>query len=106
MRPTTATRKLAELRAKTDRQLVNLITGKLERGCALLRGVDGAGWDVRHESYNQAEEVYREAARLASAVGPMSEIEHHRMRNRLDNLRKALDAYSHRANRRVHAACS
>ena len=72
MKPATETRKLAELRPETDRQLVNLITCKLERGSALLRSFDeeasAAAWDSVDEAYRRAEDAYYEAVGLATAL--------------------------------------
>ena len=99
MRPTTEIRKLAELRAKTDRQLIELVMANLERGHALLES------PVDEESYTLAEDAYCEASRLASALYTLPEIEHRRLIVNLENLRRLLDRHSVRLNLRAEAAC-
>ena len=99
MKPTTEARKLAELRAKTDRQLIDLIAGCLERGYALLESPGD------EESYILAEDAYCEAFRLASALYTLPEIEHRRLAASLERLRHLLDRHSKRLDLRARAAC-
>ena len=99
MKLTTDTRKLAELRAKTDRQLIDLVAGCLERGYALLES------PADEESYTLAEDAYCEAFRLSSALYTLPEIEHRRLAGRLERLRRLLDRRSLGLNLRAQAAC-
>jgi hypothetical protein len=106
MKPSTATRKLAELRAKTDRQLVNLIAGRIEHAQHLLRVLDETPWQCAEAAYRRAEDAYREAARLAGALHTLPEIERHRLQAKLDAVRQSLDRRAAPVNFQVQAACS
>jgi hypothetical protein len=68
----TQTSKLAELRLKTDRQLIVLIDGILDRGIAVARVLEG-GRSHFNEAMTQklkvqAEEAYREVSGLLPAL--------------------------------------
>jgi len=90
---------MAVLRAKTDRQLVNIINATIDRAYRLLRsGVD-------EESYTLAEDAYCEAFRLASALHNAPEIQKCPIFAKVRHLREALDRYSERSGMRIAAAC-
>jgi hypothetical protein len=75
------TRKLAELRAKTDRQLVEYLSAQLNR--ALVCAATG-------ESLSLAEMLYEEAHRLIPAVTGATEAECRSLTTRLRALRNLL----------------
>jgi len=78
-------RKLAELRALTDRQLSELILNGLERGFALAWHLEaGAG-----ESYDELSRLCSEIGRLLPAV---NRADRARLQSRLDQLQDALDS--------------
>lgn len=79
------TRKLAELRAKTDRQLLALVSTQLDRALALAE----AG-----EYLIRAEEIYREVRRLLPLAGTANHAEWCRLTARMKRLREVLDSYS------------
>ncbi len=76
--------KLAILRAKTDRDLVAVITSQLERGLRLAE----IGYGPRAE----AERAYTEAVLLLPRVYSLSEAERRRLETKVAELRQALDA--------------
>ena len=82
--------KLAELRAKTDRQLVILIRSTLDEG---LR------------SRGEAERAYSEVRALLPTVRDVTEAERHRLESKLVRLRELLRARPSHAVARVQAAC-
>jgi hypothetical protein len=82
--------KLAELRAKTDRQLVILIRSTLDEG---LR------------SRGEAERAYSEVRALLPAVRDVTEAERRRLESKLVRLRELLRARPSHAVARVQAAC-
>lgn len=79
------TRKLAELRAKTDRQLLALVSTQLDRALALAE----AG-----EYLIRAEEIYQEVRRLLPLAGSANRSEWCRLAARMKRLREVLDSYS------------
>ena len=83
--------KLAELRAKTDRQLVILIRSTLDDG---LR------------SRAEAERAYSEVRVLLPTVRDVTEAERRRLESKLARLRELLDERPMRATARMQAACS
>ena len=83
--------KLAELRAKTDRQLVILIGSALDGG---LR------------SRAAAERAYSEVRALLPTVRDVTEAERRRWEAKLARLRGLLDERPVHARARMHAACS
>jgi hypothetical protein len=83
--------KLAELRAKTDRQLVSLIRNRLDDG---------------FRSRSEAERAYSEVLVLLPTVRDVSEAERRRLESRLARLRELLDERPAPAVARVQAACS
>jgi len=82
--------KLAELRAKTDRQLVILIRNTLDEG---LR------------SRSEAERAYSEVRALLPTVRNVTEAERRHLESRLARLRQLLDERPMRAMARAQAAC-
>jgi hypothetical protein len=72
--------KLAELRRKTDQELVGLLNDGLELGFQLARGA---------ASYAQAEDVHAEISNLLHKVDDA--IERRQLEKKLNELREALD---------------
>jgi hypothetical protein len=93
--------KLAELRARTDRQLIKIINSELERGLhlALLAAETKSAYDVgaTEPSYVEAEKACAYAVSLVSKVDDTDE--RRRLDSKLTRLRAALDGQ-----RRVLAA--
>ena len=82
--------KLAELRAKTDRQLVVLIRSILDDGLT---------------SRAEAERAYAEIRSLLPAVRDVTEAERRRLESKLVRLRGPLDERSAHGVGRVQAVC-
>ncbi len=82
--------KLAELRAKTDRQLVTLMRSRLDDGLA---------------SRAEAERTYSEVLVLLPTVRDVSEAERRRLESKLARLRGLLDERPGHAMERAQAAC-
>ena len=89
------TRKLARLRARTDRQLVELISARLDRGFALASGLAGSigqtDWAKQKDLQQCAEEAWSEAARLLSALDSSAAPERTALECRAGILREMLD---------------
>lgn len=85
MNPSRQNSKLAELRAKTDRQLVNYLSAQLDRGLELAE----AG-----ESLGEAEKIYAEVQRLFPLVSTTNECQWRALISRVNRLRHLLDAYT------------
>ncbi|MGA2271203.1 MAG: hypothetical protein ABSH44_22270 [Bryobacteraceae bacterium] len=83
--------KLAELRSKTDRQLIALMRGKLDRELASARA---------------SERAYSEALVLLPTLCDVTEAERRRLESKLARLRELLDERPVHAAARAHAACS
>lgn len=98
--------KLAELRARTDRQLVTLIDRRLESGIEAARRLTDrdprAGFHAGAEAHAHAEKAYEEALLLLPTVDESVEPSRGRLRARLAQLRRLLDQVARGA---VHAAC-
>ncbi len=97
--------KLAELRAKTDRQLITLIGSSIERGLAL------AGLLADRKSRNgwacaKAEAAYGEASLLLPWVYDATKLERRRLELKLALLREMLDELGAQPGGRVRTACS
>ncbi len=96
---------LARLREKTDRELVDIIDGALERGLNLLRrSTNGDG--ERHLA--AAEQAHAEAVKLLPAVRALDDSGRRRLDRKLADLRSELDDFarhrrSGRAEGRPHA---
>ncbi len=89
--------KFAILRAKTDRELVTVISHQLERGLRLAR-TDSA-------PRTEAERAYAEAVLLLPRVYALPEAERRWLENRISELRAALDE-RYREPSRTRAAAS
>jgi hypothetical protein len=85
MNPSRQTRKLAELRAKTDRELANYLSAQLDRALALAE----AG-----ESLVRAEEILAEVRRLFPAANSATDCQRRTLLSRVHRLRALLDMYS------------
>src|SRR5690349_9348562 len=99
--------KLSELRAKTDRQLLNLIDRRLDSGLEAARRftdddpyLDDAGVA---EAQLRTERAYEEARLWQPTVDSRYEESRSRLRCRLSKLRRLLDKVTVRG--AVHAAC-
>jgi hypothetical protein len=79
--------KLAELREKTDRDLVRIIGTELERG--LILASVASEW--QSPLYARAESVYRKATASLSKVYGMSPADRALLEGKLAELRQALD---------------
>jgi hypothetical protein len=82
--------KLAELRAKTDRQLVTLIRSTLDDGLA---------------SRVEAEKAYSEIRALLPTIRDVTEAERRRLESKLARLRGLLDERPMRSMARLQTAC-
>ncbi len=92
--------KLAELRGKTDRQLIHIINNELELGLHLTLTVETSfAYDFSNKElpHVRAEKACDDALRLLSKVDDISERQ--RLQRKLDQLREALNGQ-----RRVQAA--
>jgi hypothetical protein len=85
MNSTGQTHKLAQLRAKTDRQLLNYISAQLDRAIALAETGERLG---------EAEKIYAEVHRLFAMACSGSDCQWRSFPSRLTRLRRLLDAYS------------
>jgi hypothetical protein len=85
--------KLSELRAKTDRELIELIGNELQLGfhLAVIAGEAKRENDFPfgEQPRSRAEQAYAEARRLLPKVEDVSE--HRRLEEKLNQLREALD---------------
>ncbi len=79
--------KLAELRSKTDRELLVLIRRELERGIALANVAAGSGSPF----HGQAEQTYRKVCLLLLKSPEMNRGERARIEATLRELRSLLD---------------
>lgn len=97
--------KLAELRAKTDRQLTTLIGSSIERGLAFTRLL-GDRKSMNGWAYARAEAAYAEACLLLPWVYDASRLERRRLEMKLALLREILDELCARPEGQVRTACS
>jgi hypothetical protein len=86
--------KLAELRSKTDRQLVALISSRLDAG------LNSAPVAV------DAQNVYDEVSALMPCVNGLTRVERRRLESKFEQLRDLLHESNPHAGMRVQAACS
>lgn len=95
--------KLHQLRSKTNRELVSLISNKLDRGLAsaCAAGSDG-DWAAAERSTLDAEKALAEAAEWMKLLEGASPVDKRRLQSKLAHLRDALD---HCSEPRVRAAC-
>jgi hypothetical protein len=85
--------KLLELRCKTNRQLVSLISHKLDRGLAFARALErdgGEGWASTERFAANAEKAFADACAWMPLVNSTSP-ERRRLDLKLAQLRDALD---------------
>ncbi|HKE26227.1 MAG TPA: hypothetical protein VKB88_27915 [Bryobacteraceae bacterium] len=85
MNPSRQMHKLAELRAKTDRQLVNYLSAQLDRALELA---------ATGRSLGRAERIYVEVRRLLPLAVNVGDAQWRSLLSRLHRLRHALDNYS------------
>jgi hypothetical protein len=85
MKPSGHTRKLAELRAKTDRQLANYLSEQLDRALVLAEAGESLGF---------AEKVYAEVQRLFPLATTGNECQWRSFLSRLNRLRHLLDVHT------------
>jgi hypothetical protein len=86
-----ANSKLHELRSKTNRELVSLISNKLDRGLDFVR---------MHDADERAEEAYEDVCAWMPLLDEAALLERRRLEVKLSQLRAALHSQT-----RVHAAC-
>jgi hypothetical protein len=98
--------KLQELRSKTTRQLVSLISNKLDRGLAFARVMDGDGrdWSSTEHFAANAERALTEASSWMTLLSDATPMEQRRLEFKRTQLRDALER-SRATELRVHAAC-
>ncbi len=86
--------KLAQLRSKTDRQLIAVIDRRLDAGCDY----------ARRGHYIQAEKAYEEVRSLLPRVDGLTPAERHRLESKLARLGEALEERIASAGSRVQTA--
>jgi hypothetical protein len=102
--------KLIELRSKTDRQLVQFITSRLDAGLDAARLLADVGYHINWasvEAYQaSATKAYEEARALLPWVTEVTRLERRRLELKLEQLRELLDESTIHAEMRVQTACS
>jgi len=85
--------KLQELRSKTTRQLVSLISNKLDRGLAFARVLegDGADWSSTEHFALNAERALAEASAWMAFLNGATQLERRRLEFKRSQLCFALD---------------
>lgn len=100
--------KLAELSAKTDRQLITLISSRLDRGLTFARLLANeesrSNWGSLEEFYRKAENAYAEVLMWLPWV--RARADRGRLEAQAALLRAMLDQQSTGDERRVQTACS
>jgi len=98
--------KLHELRNKTNRELVSLISNKLDRGLAFARMLDGEGttWASTNHFAENAEKALAEASAWMALLNEATQLERRRLEFKAAQLRKALNR-APAPEYRVQAAC-
>ena len=90
--------KLAQLRARTDRQLVELISARLDRGYAYARALAAPESEAQRaavaEFQQRAEDAWREAHRLLPALNGIAETDRAALLRRAAILREILDQFA------------
>jgi hypothetical protein len=101
--------KLIELRSKTDRQLIVLITNRLDAGLTYARLVVNLGSSHNRASgeafQTDALEAYDEVRALLPWVS-LTQAERRRLELKMDQLRDLLNESTIHAGMRVQTACS
>jgi hypothetical protein len=102
--------RLLELRSKTDRQLVALITSRLDAGLNYARLVTSTGPDVSGASVEafqaHAVKAYDEVSALLPWVSDVTRADRQRLESKLEQLRELLDESTIHAGMRLATACS
>ena len=99
--------KLHELRNKTTRQLVSLISNKLDRGLAFARvldGENGTDWASTEHFASGAERALEEASTWMTLLNGATPLERRRLESKQAELRAMLDR-ANASELRVQAAC-
>lgn len=99
--------KLHELRAKTNRELVSLISNRIDRGLAFVRVLESDGhtrWASTEQFLANAEKALSEATAWMTLLNGVSDPERRQLATRLTELRDAVDR-SHASEVRMQAAC-
>jgi len=103
------TKKLAQLRARTDRQLVELISARLDRGFAYARVLaarDSQAQGAAVSEFEQrAEDAWREAYHLLPALRGVAETDRAALLRRTQILREVLDQFAAESAPIKRAAC-
>jgi hypothetical protein len=97
MNGTAQTLKLLELRAKTDRQLLQLISVRLHTALRLAKN---------RECVAEAEDIHREVSALLPWVWGVSGAERRELESATGDLRRLLDRFSSDAELQTQSACS
>jgi hypothetical protein len=100
--------KLNELRGKTNRQLIELISNRLDRGLMfadlLADSSEGNNWSSLEEFLVRAETAHSEATSWLRLVSGATQLELRRLTSKLARLSEQLNQASRRV--RVQSACS
>jgi hypothetical protein len=85
--------KLHELRSKTTRQLVSLISNNLDRGLEFARAMEAesADWDSAEEYAVQAERALADATSWMTLLKDVTPLERRLLESKTAQLRDALD---------------
>jgi len=101
--------KLAQLRARTDRQLVELISARLDHGFSYARVMAAQDslpqWTTVREFQKRAEDAWREAHHLLPALDGVAEPERAALLHRTQILREVLDQFAAETYPVKRAAC-
>jgi hypothetical protein len=101
--------KLAQLRARTDRQLVDLISARLDHGFSYARVLAAQDsqpqWATVREFQQRAEDAWREAHHLLPALNGIAEAERAALLRRVQILREILDQFAAETYPVKRAAC-
>jgi hypothetical protein len=100
--------KLDELRRKTNRQLVSLISNKLDRGLTFARVLEGdegrENWSSTEHFRVHAEQALTEASAWMQMLAGGTQLDRRRLEFKLAELRGALDRVA-KLEVRTQAAC-
>lgn len=92
------TKKLAQLRARTDRQVMELISARLDRGFACARVLAARESQAQaaavREFQQRAEDAWREAHHLLPALSGIAETDRADLLRRAETLREVLDQFA------------
>lgn len=101
--------KLAQLRARTDRQLVEFISARLDHGFSYARVLASQDsqpqWTTVREFQQRAEDAWREAHHLLPALDGVAEPERATLLHRAQILREVLDQFAAETYPVKRAAC-